>query len=189
MDKAASRTHFLALRSNSCKKAGPHVWKSFWSNLCSLPDFSSCKTILIYHSKESEAPTHEIIAELLAHGHSVALPKSDSKTKTMEARLIRSLADLAPANFGLLEPLAEKCPVVPVEKIDLLIVPLIAFDASGHRLGYGHGFYDRYLKSVQCPTAGLAFEAQRAEKLHHEAHDVPLDFVVTENGVIKCRHD
>ena len=189
MDKAALRKHYLAIRASALAEAGPHIWKSFWANLQSLPNFSSCKTVLLYHSKESEAPTHEIIAELIGHGHRVALPCSDAKTKKLEARLIRSLADLTPAGFGLMEPDAKKCPLIPTGEIDLVIVPLIAFDSRGHRLGYGHGFYDRFLKTVKCPSAGLAFGVQAHERLPHEAHDSPLGCIVTEKRIIACLHD
>ena len=189
MDKAALRAHYLAIRAGASESAGPHAWKSFWAQLQSLPNFGSFETILLYHSKDSESPTHEIIAELLAHHRRVALPCADAKTKTMQARRIETLAELAPAPFGLLEPVAGRCPRIPPGKIDLIVVPLLAFDESGHRLGYGHGFYDRYLKTAQCTKVGLAYEAQMCGKLPHEAHDVPLDYIVTEKRIIACRHD
>ncbi len=111
----------------------------------------------------------------------------------LELYHLRQWADLAPSKFGLLEP-AEKFRTdleqVQPSEIDLFLVPGLAFDRSGVRLGYGKGFYDQLLRqrSPQSTTIGLAFSGQVYETVPHDPRfDVPVDFVVTEREVIECR--
>jgi len=92
----------------------------------------------------------------------------------------------AKGRFGVLEPLLEpsQVPVSP-EAIDLILVPGLAFDRSGHRLGYGAGFYDRYLLQTEATKVGVCFAEQMTEtSLGLDPHDHPMDFVVTENFIL-----
>ena len=86
---------------------------------------------------------------------------------------------LAPGAFGIHEPLD----IWPRAMPDLLLVPLLAFDAAGHRLGYGGGFYDRTLALLKVPAIGIAYAGQEVASLPHEAHDRTLDMVLTEQGL------
>ena len=88
---------------------------------------------------------------------------------------------LAPGSFGIPEPLAHWPRAVP----DMLLVPLLAFDASGHRLGYGGGYYDRTLEKRPVPAIGIAYAGQEVSSLPAEPHDMALSAILTENGLLR----
>ncbi len=97
----------------------------------------------------------------------------------------RLVTGLKPGAYGILEP-ADDSQLVPPEQLNGLFVPLVAFDRKGHRLGSGKGFYDRYLQGFNATTIGVAFECQRHNQdLPVEAHDRRLDFVVTEQQILR----
>ena len=94
---------------------------------------------------------------------------------------IDSLADTAPGVFGVLEPLTNE--LVSPDEFDVMIVPLVAFDERCGRIGYGGGYYDRYLPFTHCPSIGLAFERQRIDDTMPEVHDHALDMIITETSI------
>jgi 5-formyltetrahydrofolate cyclo-ligase len=102
----------------------------------------------------------------------------------MEFRELRSLEDLENVYMDLYEPIVTKTEVVPSEKIDLLVVPGLVFDRSGYRIGYGGGYYDRYLAHFKGAAVSLAFNDQIGENLPHEEFDIPVEQVITETGLL-----
>jgi 5-formyltetrahydrofolate cyclo-ligase len=100
---------------------------------------------------------------------------------------IRSLGELALSSAGLWEPDASRTDRVPEAEIDLVVVPGVAFDRTGHRLGLGGGFYDRWLPSVSAPRLGLALSLQVVERVPHTGRDQRVDWIVTESDAIDCR--
>ena len=103
----------------------------------------------------------------------------------MEARIVKSLSELKPAVLGIPAP-PDASPAIAPQDLDLIIVPALAFDADGYRLGYGGGYYDRFLRGVSAFTIGLARERLFVEKLPRELHDVAVKCVVTEKEVRYC---
>ncbi len=188
MDKPSLRKHYLLLRETAHESASPAVWKSITKNLLTQPFFSQAKTVLLYASKGSEVPTHDLIQKLLDEGRSVCLPIAHLAEKDLELSFILSLDDLVPSSFGVLEPKLNALRPCPPQAVQVAVVPGIAFDPAGYRLGYGLGFYDRFLPRLSCPSIGLAYEAQIAPALPHEAHDVPLSCIVTEKRTILASH-
>lgn len=139
-------------------------------------------TVMVYLSFRREVDTEGLI-DALRPSHRLAAPRLEANGETMQARL---LADqpLVRAAFGMLEPPAS-APVVEPASIDAVLVPGLAFDANGFRLGYGGGYYDGFLP--RCPQAlriGLAFEAQLVDSVDPHAWDEPLHHIVTERRVI-----
>lgn len=189
MDKASLRKKYHLLRDAAHAQATPVVWKAISKNLFSQPFFSQAKTVLLYASKGSEVPTHDLIQKLLDEGRRVCLPIAHLKEKDLELSFIRSLDDLVPSSFGVLEPKMTEMRPCPPQEVQAAIVPGVAFDPHGYRLGYGLGFYDRFLPRLSCPSIGLSYEAQIAPVLPHDAHDVPLDFIATESRVLAAVHD
>lgn len=120
------------------------------------------------------------LAELaLVQGKWLALPRFITGKNRYEAARVESLeADLTTGAFGVREPLAH-CPSVPLKPLDLLLVPGVAFEAGGRRLGRGKGYYDRLLAGTGGCTLGVAFECQVVETLPLEPHDVVLNCIVT----------
>jgi 5-formyltetrahydrofolate cyclo-ligase len=150
-----------------------------------LPEFGDAGCIALYSPVLNEVFTENIFAEARRLGKQVAYPRVTEDA--LEFVAVEDHRDLEPGAFGILEP-SSSGKAVPV-RIDLLAVPGVAFDRSGHRLGYGKGFYDRALRALS-PRAlfvGLAFEMQLREALPAEGHDVRLDLLVTEEQVLDFR--
>lgn len=140
-------------------------------------------TLFFYASFGSEAPTWNMIGRALSEGRRVALPKVEGKR--MRFYEIKDVKDLRPGPFGILEPPAEGEELT--EEADCLIMPGVAFDLQRARIGYGGGFYDRYLSSHRPGyTAALAFECQilSAGALLAEPHDIRPARIVTELRVL-----
>ncbi|MDD5148457.1 MAG: 5-formyltetrahydrofolate cyclo-ligase [Candidatus ainarchaeum sp.] len=151
------------------------------SKLFSLEEFKKAEKILFYAGVKSEVQTRQMILDALALGKTIAVPKSDFEKKTMKAIRINSLADLEETKFGLLEP--KKGKEIPANELGLVIVPGVAFDLKGNRLGYGGGFFDKFLKKTKCPKIGLAFECNIEESLPSSPHDVKMDKIITEEKI------
>jgi len=154
-----------------------------------LPGFSSADVVCSYVNFREEVATVEFIAELLREGRRVAVPIQlpDPKQPLVFSE-IRSLSEMESNHFGILQPPLSAARLVPAAAIPLFLVPGLAFDPAGRRLGYGLGCYDRAFADA-APGAlkvGLAFELQMLESVPADPHDVPMDFVVTENRVIRA---
>jgi len=148
-----------------------------------LQEFKESKKIMVYAGVKNEVQTGKIIEEALALGKIVAVPQTDFEKKEMRAVQISSLADLKETKFGLLEPESGK--EIPAKELGLIIVPGIAFDLKGTRLGYGRGFFDRFLRKTNGKKIGLAFECNIEEKIPSSAHDVQMDKIITEKRIIE----
>ncbi|MBV9989888.1 MAG: 5-formyltetrahydrofolate cyclo-ligase [Alphaproteobacteria bacterium] len=140
--------------------------------------------VSFYWPMGDEADPRALVAALAARGHALALPVVAQKASPLHFRLWREGDPLIVHAFGMHEPAADAPRVFP----NVLLVPLLAFDARGHRLGYGGGFYDRTLASLDDKLAiGVAFAGQEADALPAHPHDHPLDMVVTEKGLRRFR--
>lgn len=154
-------------------------------HLARLPEFQQAETVLLFLSMPDEVDTLPIVADALAAGKTVAVPKVDTRRKVMDARLLRDLdRDLAPGVFGILEPVSSE--IVEPGDLDFILVPARGFDRRGNRLGRGGGYYDRYMSApaFHALRCGIAFAAQILDPLPHDAHDLPVQMLVTENGAI-----
>jgi 5-formyltetrahydrofolate cyclo-ligase len=129
-----------------------------------------------------EADPAPLIERLRARRHPIALPRVVRKRERLAFHIYEPGAVLVPGVFGLSQPAANWPEAIP----DLLVVPLLAFDASGLRLGYGGGFYDRTLAALRASrniiAVGYGFSAQEVSEVPHHVNDEPLDWVVTEKG-------
>jgi 5-formyltetrahydrofolate cyclo-ligase len=140
-----------------------------------------------YFPLASEPSTLPLLQSLAAAGVKTALPVTGKLGTPLIFRLWRPGEPTVKGKMAIKEPLASAQEAAP----DLLFVPLAAFDRSGHRLGYGAGFYDRTLAQLRAKKAvcavGVAFASQEFPELPHEAHDERLDYVLTERELIGCR--
>lgn len=142
--------------------------------------------VMLYLSMRSEVETTRLLEGLLHAGKQVCAPVVDTERLELIPRRIQRLkTGLVRHPYGMLEPSAAY-PLFPIEHLQLIIVPGIAFDRKGYRLGYGKGFYDRFL--MKCPHAvaiGLAYEIQLVEDTFPQAWDVPVQHIFTETGRIE----
>ncbi len=141
--------------------------------------------VMLYLSMRSEVETDGLLEGLLHAGKQVSAPVVDTERDCLIPRRIQSeKTDLVPHRYGMLEP-SSACPIFPIAELQLIVVPGIAFDRKGYRLGYGKGFYDRFL--ANCPHAipiGLAYQIQVVEDTFPETWDVPVQYIFTETGRI-----
>jgi 5-formyltetrahydrofolate cyclo-ligase len=149
-------------------------------NLLALPEVRRASTVMAFSSFGSEVDTGPIIEQLARDGRRVVLPRVEDRTIVPVA--YRSGDPVKSSSFGALEP-AGGDPVRP-EEIDVVIVPGLAFDHRGHRVGYGGGFYDRFLGGLRpdALTVGICFSIQVVDEVPHGRGDRPVDLVVTDEG-------
>lgn len=167
--------------------AGGHVHCiSIMDRFVHLPEFEAAKCILLYASKGGEVHTDFIMQSALSLGKKVVLPVTLRKTHELELYSIESIDELHPGEFGILEPkkLVER--LVEPSQVDLAVVPGVSFDRRGHRLGYGMGYYDSLLGRIPGKKIGLSYGMQIVEHVPNEPHDVAVDMLVTEEGIISC---
>jgi 5-formyltetrahydrofolate cyclo-ligase len=148
--------------------------------LASTP-YAAASTLALYCSIRSEVATSWIFAAALQADKRILYPRTVGST--LEFIAVESLAALEASRFGICEPRSGEA--VPLAKIDLIVLPGVAFDEKGIRLGYGLGCYDRALAAVERPVlVGLAYDFQVVASLPREAHDIPVDMVVTERKIL-----
>ena len=156
--------------------------KKIQNNLFTLEQYKKSKTVMFFVSFNSEVHTHEMIKEALK-SKTIIVPKVVNHE--IEPSLIIDFDNLIAGKFGILEPI--EATKIAYKNIDLVLVPGIAFDKDGHRIGYGFGYYDKFLKKVpKAIKIGLAFDFQVVDKIPRETHDFPVDMIVTEKGVVEC---
>jgi 5-formyltetrahydrofolate cyclo-ligase len=153
-------------------------------SLFSLDEYKGAQEIALYMAFGFEVHTHGIINAAFLSGKKVYVPRVDEKKKCISLHEISSLGDLVPGYMGIPEPKTCKDAFDPL-KIQLVIVPGLAFDSRGRRLGRGKGMFDRLLRKMKCPKIALAFDFQVIEAVPRASHDVPVDLIVTEKRVIR----
>ena len=152
-----------------------------------MPEMDSWKTLFIYVNFRSEVETLQLIQRCLEIGKRVAVPLVDSTQSTMIALQVTDLEqDLRPGYFDIPEPDPAKTTQVAGREIDAVMLPGSVFDPAGGRLGYGGGYYDRFLvnDAPQASRIGLAFELQVVASVPLEPHDQLLDYLITEKRII-----
>ena len=149
-------------------------------HLLSVPEFQKASVVMLYRSAKGEVDTEELWQECRALGKICVFPKCVSKTE-MIAASAKEETDFFVSDFGIMEPKSSQ--TFPKEKIDLVIVPALGFDRKNYRVGYGGGYYDRYLADYRGITAGLCFGELITETVFPGEWDVPVDMVITEDGI------
>ena len=146
----------------------------------------SARTILFFAPLADELDVWPLLEKFLAAGKICALPFFDSVTQTYSARRVQNLAaDISIGKFGVREP-ASSCAEISPEKFDLILVPGVAFDWNGNRLGRGRGFYDRLLTKTGGLKCGVGYDFQLIGKIPVEPHDARVNFVVTPGRCLKA---
>ncbi|MDE5413948.1 5-formyltetrahydrofolate cyclo-ligase [Alkalihalobacterium chitinilyticum] len=153
-------------------------------NLTTL--WKEANTIAITISRGTEVDTYKIIENAWREGKKIVVPKTYPEKNEMVFFQINSFNELESTYFQLKEPKETVCLPKSCEDIDLILVPGVAFDRKGNRLGFGGGYYDRYLAHYKGKTCALAFEEQLVSEIPVESFDVPVQMIVTEDQVYKC---
>lgn len=161
------------------------------ARVMALPEYRRAGSVLWYVGVRSEVATLDVLPRALAEDRQIALPYCVGDE--LELFRLSSLEQLLPGAYGILEPSSafrsQSQHRVSATDLDLVVVPGVAFDVCGGRLGHGRGYYDRLLAQVRDQTVlvGAAFECQIVAAVPMEDHDVRMDFVVTQSRTIECR--
>lgn len=151
--------------------------------LFALNEYARVDTVFTYVSKQIEVDTLTLIHEALSSGKKVAVPRCVPDTYDMVFYYITTEDDLEKGSFGVLEPIPAKCVPVPKNTVGLCVVPGLSFDAQGYRLGYGKGYYDRFLAEFQGITVGICYSGCIQWNLPHGYYDKPVDILITEKYI------
>ncbi len=158
--------------------------KQICERLIHLPEFKQAAVIHCYISinERNEVNTHSLIEKMLKMDKQLIVPITQMETGTLRNAPLENFDELKINKWGVLEP--EIGPEIAVSTIELVVVPMVGGDSNKNRIGYGKGFYDRFLAQLECPKIGLLFQNCLAEKLPVESFDVQLDKIVTDKRVI-----
>lgn len=179
--KAALRARLRAEMGELTPEARRRSDDALFARFLALPEIAEAGTILLYHGMDTEPDTVRLLPPLWALGKRVCLPRCLPGNQ-MEARLVQRDSSLIRHPYGMLEP-DLTCPLVPPDRVDLVLVPGLAFDRSGGRLGRGGGYYDRWLAGYSGLTAALCRDGLLLESIPRLPHDLGVDLVVTERGL------
>ena len=161
----------------------PHKTAKIMKALCSLPAFRNANVILSYYGVGDEVATAAILETALQSGKRVGVPRcyEESRMEFLEIRHLRELSSLSP--FGIPEA-PDGTAVIDPQEADLILVPALAFAKDGARIGYGKGYYDRYLKRCSAHTVGLCFEDCLRDTLPVNQNDRRVQQIITEEQII-----
>lgn len=179
VEKARLRKQLLDQRDSLSPDLIKIASAKIQENLRKVEFYRNARILAGYHAVGSEVRTQEILKEILNAGKELSLPKVEKDDLVFKK--ITSFSDLEVGNFSVMEP-KERCETV--KKLEVILVPAIALTREGYRLGYGFGYYDRYLHDKRSKKIALSYSKQIVKTIPHDSHDVRVDCIVTEDEVI-----
>jgi 5-formyltetrahydrofolate cyclo-ligase len=184
--RALVRRQVLARRDALPARARQEKSHALTARLANLDCYRQARTILFFVSFRSEVDTRAAMALALARGVRLAVPLTSRRDRELRIYAVTDLdADLVPGYQGIREPDPRRCAVLDAADLDLVIVPGSVFDRQGGRMGYGGGYYDRFLatRAPQATRVGICFDLQLVAAVPMAAHDQYVDYVVTESEI------
>lgn len=185
--KAQIRKRMIRLREALPAEEVQEKSKAILRRLQRDPIYRQAQCIHCYVSFRNEVDTHALIEDALGRGIQVVVPVNKLEQKQLHHYRIEGLHELEVGPFGILVPKPAFRRPIPIEDVDLVVVPGLAFDLCGHRIGFGGGFYDRFLASIACPAIALAYEVQVMERVPSGPHDQRVDRIITEKWTYEPR--
>ncbi|WP_102335801.1 5-formyltetrahydrofolate cyclo-ligase [Salimicrobium jeotgali] len=161
-----------------------HIEKEQFANVTATTQWKNSRVIAITVSRYPEWSTRDFIEKGWKEGKKVAVPKVSPTMKSMEFYLVHTYAQMKEGYSGILEPDPEFCSIIHKKDIDLLFVPGLLFNYDGYRIGFGGGFYDRYLEKFSGQTLSVTSENQLQDFIPVEDHDIPVQLIVTESRLM-----
>ncbi len=186
--KRALRAQVIAARDALDAAARSSASRAIAQRIAALPAYRAARVLLVTLPFGSEWDTRPLVGTALAAAKTVVAPRVDVRTRMLELHAIADpVADVEAGHLGIPEP-RESCPLVAHAEIDAVIVPGVAFDAAGRRLGYGGGFYDRLLPLLRpgVPRIAGAYELQVIAEVPAASHDLRVDCIATEARLIRA---
>lgn len=177
--RRALRARRRALTSEETARAGGEIAR----RVLSLREVREAGTLLLYLAAFNEPDTDELIARLRSSGKRVAVPVCDADELLITPVYIDAATRLSRGAYGIREPASGTA--ARTEDIELAVLPGIAFDKSGARVGFGKGYYDRFLSGFRGARIGVCYDFQLLDRLPSEPHDIGMDIIVTEKRIIR----
>ena len=171
--KKKIRKEMAQEKKNFCASSLYEMSQSIWNSIEQNPLFINCKTVLLYHSLNDEVATHDFI-EKWFRVKQIILPVV--KGDDLELRIYNGKEDMIKGAYEIWEPCGQT--FIDYSKIDLALIPGVAFDKEGNRLGRGKGYYDRLLPKIDAFKIGICFPFQYLEHIPHEPFDIRMDEIV-----------
>ncbi len=186
--KSEKRKAFSEKRRGLSAEERKRLSDSLCKKICSLDVFKEADAVLSFYPLSSETDVRGVNEETLRLGKILALPKCVKGTREMNFYAVKAPDDLEKGSFSIMEP-KSTCPLfVPSEEVKALcIVPALAYDVNGYRLGYGGGFYDRYLLRYKVKTVGAVYHEFLVSTLPRDLYDIEVDTVVTDREIIEAQ--
>ncbi len=185
--KQEIRNNIATILENLSDKEIAKKTKQIEDNLFEFANFLEAKIVLLYVDNKTEVKSSNIIKRCFDINKIVILPAFDIKTHKMKLMKVDDPDnDLITGPRGILEPDINRCKIVPVDCIDLAIIPGVAFDEKGGRIGTGEGYYDRFIPKLSVTTrkVAIALECQIIQQVPVESHDKHVDIIITDERII-----
>lgn len=183
MNKKTIRAECIQIRNKLSGKWRRNADYSIARRLFESAVFEQCKTVFCYVSRSDEIDTRSIIEGALSLGKTVAVPRTVGSERRMEFIQIGGLHELKPGNFNILEPTENVERIQQGDNHTLCLIPALCTDKNGHRIGYGGGYYDRFLSNFPGESAVLVYSFLSETQLPVEPYDIPVGWIVTETGI------
>ncbi len=189
-EKKTIRTDVIAARDAMSVDQRTDAASSMCESIIASTPYLNAFTVLAYASFGSELETASLLERILVDKKNLVMPRVDKVSQQLQLHRVRHLDELVAGVWGIREPSAA-LEIVPPNAIDLIIVPGVAFDRAGFRIGYGKGFYDKLLSVANPATTRLsaAFDCQIVDAVPNEAHDQRVDIIITPTQKILISHD
>ena len=189
-EKKQMREAVLSKRDAMSSATRKAASEAILERLFALPQYESANVVLSYIGFGSEIETQPFFERIIANGKIAVLPRVDRASQSLVLHSVRSIAELVTSKWGIREP-ASDAPTVPINAIDFVLIPGVAFDLTGNRLGYGRGYYDKLLSTANQALVRIAaaFSCQIVDAVPICSHDQKMDSIITENEIIVTSHD
>lgn len=184
--KEAIRKEIFKKREDLSDEYRKEAEEKIYQHVLSLPEYEKAKTIMIYYSTDDEFNTMPLIERAWQDGKKVGSPRVFPK-RVIEAMELTPNTELVQSKFGISEP-TEKAPIINPEDIDLIIMPCVTCNRQGERIGYGGGYYDRFLERAENALLVLPYYAKlQMDNIPMEEHDKSIDIIIDEEGIYDNR--
>ncbi len=188
--KEKLRNEILLKRNQLTPDEVDRLSASIMSRFLALEFYQKAKNIMLYLDFRNEVKTGPLIAQMLNEKKQVLIPVINPSDYSMVVSELKDPQnDLFPGKFGLMEPNKDTLRAVDPKTIDLVLVPGLVFDKNGYRIGFGAGYYDRFLPKLgpHVPLISLAYELQVVDVVPKETYDVPVHMIITEKRIMQCQ--
>ncbi len=186
MQKKILRDKFKAIRSSFIKGNKEVLDEKIFKNFFQSSLYKEAKNIMSFISFNNEVDTHKLIKQIILDGKNLYVPITNPEKKELLVSKLNDFNQLELGFYNILTPKKEAINIVDKSSLDLVLVPGLVFDRLGYRIGYGGGYYDRFLgdKNLKAKTLGICYSAQLTNRLNYDIYDIPVEYILTEKDLL-----